>query len=273
MAALTTADKADRDCLENEFNEGSEGFHRRVAILAELKHRRLYKSTHKRFGHYCADVLGFTLSHARSLVGLGSFKTLSDSLAGPEIVIEEGDVVVPSGIELRKSHRAELARLPAPQRQVVLDCAVAIAEKAMPSDAPAPRLTAKIIQEAAAAAAGSDVAASELDIPDQAFVDRPLYVAIQNQLSALKRELTKLSERSSAKFLPLDPLVAALRDVQAGLKHGMPYCWCTDCGGDLEEREDCDTCKGLGFNSLTMFKQADGDQQAGARLWNSATTK
>lgn len=271
MAELTTTERADRDRLVDEFNDGRDAYERKNAVLAELKQRRLYKDTHARFADFCVEILGFTASHAQYFIELGSFKAILKSLAGPEIVVEEGDIVVPHGIELRNAHRAEIARLPAPQRQGVLDRAVEIAEKAMPADAAAPRLTAKIIKEAAALE--PDTVTPELDIPEQAFIDRSLWVAVQSQLSAVKRELTKLAERTSAKFLPLDPLLSSLRDAHAALKHGMPYCWCVECDGGVEHREDCGTCKGLGFMSLTMFKQSPPELRDGVRLWNSETTK
>ena len=271
MAELTTTERADRDALVARWKKRQEGFQDGAAILAELRHRRLYKDTHSTFAAYCVECLGFTASHVNNLVAVGSFKAILKSLAGPEIVIEEGDIVVPHGIEFRNAHRAEIARLPAPQRQGVLDRAVEIAEKAMPADAAAPRLMAKIIKEAAALE--PDTVTPELDIPEQAFIDRSLWVAVQSQLSAVKRELTKLAERTSAKFLPLDPLLSSLRDAHAALKHGIPYCWCVECDGGVEQREDCGTCKGLGFMSLTMFKQTPPELRDGVRLWNSETTK
>lgn len=279
---LTTQDRARLDVLERTITDNADAFWALCTALAEIRHNRLYKGTHRHFSVYCVEILGFSASRARYFAALTGVKVAKPQAAAAE----PGELVVPEGIELRNAHRAELARVPAPNRQATLMRAVTYAERAMSNDATVPRLTAKIIRAAAGAVADQSAARAaaeqydsadlvpdeaEPDTPEQAFADRPLWTAIQSQLSAIKRELEKLSKRTSARFMPLDPLVAGLRQVHAQLRHGVPHCWCYDCGGGLAEREDCGTCKGLGFNTLTMLKQATKEQQTSAQLWNSAT--
>lgn len=69
LEELTEAEAADRNRLEHKVERA---FYEAGTALAELRVRRLYRSTHKTFEEYCRDRFGFTRANATYLITAAS---------------------------------------------------------------------------------------------------------------------------------------------------------------------------------------------------------
>lgn len=84
LETLTPEEQRRRDELERAIKRGVEALVEMGAALAEIRDRRLWRSTHVTFDAYCQDMHGFGDSRARQLVGAYQFVQEMDVTVGNE---------------------------------------------------------------------------------------------------------------------------------------------------------------------------------------------
>lgn len=234
------------------------------AAIAEIHKYKYWRDTHHSFPAWCEDVLGITKRTANRWI---ENHRLVTSLPEPDFKSGEQTPIMPDGSHLKDAHVVELRRCaPEGKQDEVLEVAVAVAEALVPEgDKRKPRLTVKIIQEAAAQVAKAN-APKKPTIIEEVESQLPRFASIIRSINTIKNELASLHTLTAGKWLSLGTIKADLDLVISNIKHSAPYCTCVYCGGSDHAREDCTGCAGFGLSPKITYDQATEQQQKAATI-------